>query len=351
MFACTHRRPLLGAVLFGAAAAASWLPAADVFAQAGDYRVLDRWTVGGDGGWDYLEVDGAAHRLYLTHNSTVNVLDTATGKAVGAITGLQSTHGVALDPEGKYGYISDGKGNAIVVFDRHTLEKLATVPAGTNPDGIAYEPVTKTVWAFNGRSNDVSVLDTASRTIVATIKVPGKPEFPVADGKGMVFANIEDKNLLVKFDARTRQLTETYPLTGCDSPSGLAIDRKGRRLFSVCDGNVMAITSADTGEVIATAPIGEGPDADRYDAKRGLAFSSNGQTGDLTIVDVHGAKPTVLQTVKTAPGARTMAFDETTGRAYVVTADFGPRPAPSATNPHGRPAPIPGTFAVIVVGK
>ncbi len=344
LFCSGFASAVLAAGVFGSMA----LP---VSASAQGYRVLSHWVVGGEGGWDYLEVDPAAHRLYLAHNATVDVVDTQTGKKVGAITGLQSTHGVALDPEGKYGYISDGKGNAIVVFDRHSLAKLATVPAGTNPDGIAYEPVTKTVWAFNGRSGDVSVLDTATRKIVATIKLPGKPEFPVADGRGVVFANIEDKNELVKLDARAKTLVASYPLSGCESPSGLAMDRKGRKLFSVCDGKVMAITSADTGKVVATAPIGEGPDADRYDAKTGMAISSNGETGDMTFVDVRGAQPKVVQTVATAPGARTMALDETTGRAYTVTAKFGPKPAPSASNPHGRPSPVPGTFEVIVVGK
>ncbi len=320
-------------------------------ARAQGYHVVDHWTVGGEGGWDYVEVDPAAHRLYIAHNVTVDVVDTKTGKKVGAIEGLSGTHGVALDSEGKYGYISDGKANAVVIFDRGSLTKVASVPVGTNPDGIVYEPVTKTVWAFNGRSGDVSVVDTASRAVVATIKLPGKPEFPVADGAGVVFANIEDKNALVKLDAKTKQLTETYPLAGCDSPSGLAMDRKGRRLFSVCDGKVMAITNADSGKVVATAAIGEGPDADRYDAKTGLAFSSNGQTGDMTIVDAHGPEPKVVQTVSTAPGARTMAFDERTGRAYTITAQFGPKPAPSPTNPRGRPAPLPGTFEVLVVGK
>ncbi len=320
-------------------------------AQSGPYKVLATYTIGGEGGWDYLAFDPAMHRLYIAHNASVDVVDPENGKVVGAISGLGGTHGIALDGEGRYGYISDGKANAIVIFDRHTLQKVASVPAGTNPDGIVYEPVTKTVWAFNGRSGDVSVLDTASRTIVATIALPGKPEFPAADGQGMVFANIEDKNMLVKLDAKTHQLVASYPLTGCDSPSGLAIDRKGRRLFSVCDGNVMAITSADTGKVIATAPIGAGPDADRFDAKDDLAISSNGGTGDMTFVSVRGATPHVLETVKTAPGARTMAFDEATGRAYTVTADFGPKPEPSPSNPRGRAAPTAGTFKVIVVGK
>ncbi len=336
-------RAVLSAVLLGVLGGAA--------AQAQGYRVLDRWMIGGEGGWDYLEVDPAAHLLYIAHNTAVDVVDTDSGKKVGAIAGLGGTHGIALDPEGKYGYISDGRANAIVVFDRHTLAKLATVPAGTNPDGIVYEPATKTVWAFNGRSQDATVLDTASRKVVATVKLPGKPEFPAADGTGTVFVNIEDKNELVKLDARKSTVLATYPIPGCDSPSGLAMDVKGRRLFSVCDGKVMAVTDANTGRQIATAPIGDGPDADRYDAKTGFAIASDGQSGDMTFVDVSGAAPKVAQVVQTAPGARTMALDEQTGRAYTVTAQFGPKPAPSADNPRGRPPILPGSFEVIVVGK
>ena len=336
-------RAVLGAVLLGILCGAG--------AQAQGYHVIDKWAIGGEGGWDYIEVDPAAKLLYIAHNAAVDVVNTGSGKKVGAITGLGGTHGVALDPEGKYGYISDGKANAIVMFDRHTLAKLATVPAGTNPDGILYEPVTKTVWAFNGRSNDATVLDTASRTVVATIKLPGKPEFGVADGTGAVFVNIEDKNELVKLDAKAKTLAAAWPLAGCESPSGLAMDTKGRRLFSVCDGKVMAITSADTGKPLPPATIGEGPDADRYDAKTGMAIASDGQSGDMTFVDVREAAPKPAQVVATAPGARTMALDESTGRAYTVTAQFGPKPAPSADNPRGRPPIVPGSFEVIVVGK
>lgn len=315
------------------------------------YSVLHRWTIGGNGGWDYLTLDSAAHRLYLAHNVSVDVVDIDTGKKIGAITGLQGTHGVALGPDGKYGYISDGRGGAIVVFDRHSLEKLATVPAGTNPDGIVYEPKTRTVWAFNGGSDNVTVLDTITRKVVATIKLPGRPEFPVADGRGFVFDNIESKNEIVKLNAKKRAEVGVYPLTGCESPSGLAIDRSGRKLYSVCDNKVMAITSADTGKVIATVPIGEGPDATRYDARRGVAFSSNGRSGNMTIVDMRGASPRVVQTLPTESGARTMALDEATGRVYTATAQFAPRVASSPSNPHGRHAPVPGSFVVLVIGK
>ena len=320
-----------------------------VLAQ-GPYNLKDKWKVGGEGGWDYLLADSSAHRLYLTHGPRVEVLDTSTGKVIGSITGLKGTHGVALDPTGKFGYISDGAANAVVVFDRTNLQTIAAIPTGTNPDGIAFEPLTKTVWAFNGRSKDVSVIDTEQRKVIATIPLPGKPEFPQADGKGTVFVNIEDKNEIVRLDAKTKAITATWPLAGCESPSGMAIDLTGRRLFSVCDGKKMAVTDANSGKVIATPAIGDSPDAAGYDAAHKLAFSSNGD-GTLTIIDASNPSFNVLQTLKTQRGARTMAFDSGTGRVYLVTAETGPKPAATPENPRPRAPIVPGSFTVLVVGR
>lgn len=319
-------------------------------AQA-SYHVVDRWTIGGEGGWDYLLADGPAHRLYATHNARVEVIDTTTGKVIGAVTGLKSTHGVALDPDGQTGYASDGAGNAVVVFDRSSFAVLATIPAGTNPDGIVYEPVTKTVWAFNGRSQNVTIVDAATRTVAATVPVPGKPEFPAADGKGNVYVNIEDKNEIARFDAKTHAQLAVWPLTGCDSPSGLAFDPAGRRLFSVCDGGKMIVISADTGRVLALSAIGDGPDAAAYDTQHKLAFSSNGQSGNLTVVDASKPEYPVLQTVTTERGARTMALDPVSGRIYLATAKFGPAPAPTPEHPRTRPSILPGSFTILVVAK
>ena len=315
------------------------------------YHVSDRWKIGGQGGWDYLLSDDAAHRLYVTHNSRVEVIDTNTGKPIGAITGLKSTHGVALNPDGKLGYISDGAGNAIVVFNRADFSVKATVPAGTNPDGIAFEPSTKTVWAFNGRSSNISVLDAASNAVVATVPLPGKPEFPQVDEHGSVFVNIEDKNEIVKLDAVSRKPVATWPLPGCESPSGMAIDRDKHRLFSVCDGGKMAVVDYDTGKVLGLAAVGDSPDAAGFDPKHGLAFSSNGGDGTLTIVDAGKPGFPAPQTVKTEKGARTMALDISTGRVYLVTAQFGPPPAPTADMPHPRRSVVPDTFEVIVVER
>ena len=314
------------------------------------YHVVDQWKIGGTGGWDYLLADPSAHLLYVTHGPRVEVIDTQTGKSVGAITGMNGTHGIALDPEGKFGYISDGGSNAVVVFDRKTFATVATVPTGTNPDGIAYEPTTKTVWVFNGRSKNTTVISTASRSVVATIDLPGKPEFPQVDGRGHVFDNIEDKNAIVELDAKTNKLLASWPLTGCDSPSGLAIDREHHRLFAVCDGKAMAVVDSESGKQLAKAAIGDGPDAAGYDPKNQLAFSSNGGDGTLTVVDAaHGYK--VLESLHTVKGGRTMAYDESVDRLYVVAAEYGPAPQANPANPRPRPAALPDSFKVIVIGR
>ena len=329
--------------------AASFVLASSIPGFCQTYHISDRWTIGGQGGWDYLVADGTAHRLYVTHNSRVEVVDTSTGKVLGAVTGMKSTHGVALDPDGKTGYISDGAGNAVVIFDRSTFATEATIPAGTNPDGIAYEPSTKTVWAFNGRSHDISVIDPAARKVVATVPLGGKPEFPAADGKGNVFVNIEDKNEIAKLDAKTYTVVAHWSL-GCDSPSGLALDSAGHRLFSVCDGGKMVVTDAQTGKALATPVIGGSPDATGYDSQHKVAFSSNGD-GTLTVIDAGKPSYPVAQTLKTEKGARTMAFDDSTGRVYLVTAKFGAAPAPTANAPRPRPTIEPDSFMVLVVSR
>jgi YVTN family beta-propeller protein len=313
------------------------------------YHIIDHWNIGGEGGWDYLNVDPVAHRLYLAHGTRVDVVDTTTGKVVGAITGLHGVHGVALDPAGKFGYISDGGANAVVAFDRSALAITATIPAGTNPDSILFEPATKTVWAFNGRSSDISVIDPASNTVIATIPLPGKPEFAVADGQGTVFDNLEDKSEIVRIDARTKTFTATWP-AGCDSPSGLAFDAAGHRLFPVCDGKKMSVIDSSTGKLLANPSIGDGPDAAGWSAAHSLAFASS-RDGILSVIDAAAPGYPTIESLTTQAGARTMTYDPSTDRVYLVTADLGPRPDPTPANPRPRPPVIPGTFTVIVVGR
>jgi DNA-binding beta-propeller fold protein YncE len=326
-----------------------------VLAQA-PYKIVDKWKIGGEGGWDYLLADPTAHRLYITHGPRVEVLDTTTGKPVGAITGLHGTHGIALDTAGNYGFISDGGGNAVVVFDRATLATVATVPTGgQNPDGIVFEPATQTVWAFDGRSRDAAVIgaDPSSATpawkVLANIPLPGKPEFAVVDGKGNVYDNIEDKNVIVHLDAHTLKLIDTWE-AGCESPSGLAFDVSGARLFPVCDGNKMSVVDAKSGHVLATPSIGSGPDAAGWSDGHQLAFASSGD-GILSVVDASNSDYKTIQSLATAPRARTMAYDSGSDRVYLVTAEFGPTPAPTAATPRPRPAVIAGSFTVIVVGR
>ena len=339
-----NRMGLLALLLLAAAA----LGAPRALPAQSNYQVIDQWKIGGDGGWDYLLADGPAHKLYITHGQKVDVVDTTSGQVTGSITGLHGTHGIALNSDGKLGYISDGGGNAVVVFDRSNLSTVATIAVGTNPDAIIFEPVTKTVWAFNGRSKDASVIDAATNKVVATIPLPGKPEFAQVDGQGNLYDNIEDKNAIVKLDAKAKTLVATWPI-GCESPSGLAIDTDGHRLFSVCDGKKMAVTDYTNGKQLATPAIGDGPDAAGYNAKAKLAFASCGE-GVLSVVNAGASDYPTTQTLTTQRRARTMTYDATADRIYTVTAQFGTAPAATADNPRPRPPVVPGSFTILVIG-
>lgn len=314
--------------------------------------VVQRFKLGGAGGWDYLTLDTATHRLFISRATRVEVMDTESGQVVGTIPDTQGVHGIALAPGLHRGFISNGKADSITVFDLDSLKTIQEVkiPAH-NPDAILYEPVGKHVFTFDGKSKDVTVLDASKLTVVATIPVPDKPEFAVDDRAGQIFVNIEtEPGQMVVIDSRTLAIKATWPLAGCDSPSGLAMDRAHHRLFSVCDDKVMAITNAENGSAVARVPIGQGPDAAAFDEKRGLALSSN---GDGTLTVIHENSPDqyrVVETVKTQRGARTMALDPASGRVYLVTAEFSPAPAPTAEQPHPRPTPVPDTFTVLVVG-
>jgi sugar lactone lactonase YvrE len=314
------------------------------------FEIEQKWTIGGTGGWDYLMTDPTTHRLYIAHMTRVDVVDTTNGKVIGAIEGLTRCHGIIIAPDGKTGFVSDGGANNVVVFDTSNFATLTKIQAGTNPDGMAYEGSTNTVWAFNGASKNVTVIDAANRKVIGTVALPGKPEFPQSDDQGTVFVNIEDKNSIVRLDAKAEKITATWPLSGCDSPSGLAFDKEGGRLFSVCDGKKMVVTDSRTGKSLATPTIGDGPDAAGYDAGKKLAFSSNGD-GTLSIVDTSKATYPVVQTLPTMKGARTMALDASSGKMYTVSAKFGATPPATAATPHPRPTALPDTFTVIVIGQ
>ena len=316
------------------------------------YKVVQKVTVGGDGGWDYLIVDPAARRLYVTRATRVMVFDADSLKQVGEIPNTNGVHGVALAPELSRGFASNGRANSITIFDLKTLATIEEVKIeGQNPDAILYDPPTKRVFAFNGRSADATVLDAATGKVVGTIPLGGKPEFATTDLKGHVFVNIEDKSEIAALDPRKLSVENRWPLAPCEEPSGMAIDRANKRLFVGCDNKTMAMVDAATGRVLATAPIGNGVDANGFDPGTGLAFSSNG-AGTLTVAKPDTAgKLTDVADVPTQRGARTMALDEKTHRVFLVTSEFGPPPSPTADQPHPRPPQVPGTFTILVVGR
>jgi YVTN family beta-propeller protein len=317
-------------------------------AAAQSYKKTGSISIGGTGGWDYLTADSENHRLYVSHGGEVEVIDTETEKLIGKVSGMNRIHGIAIADDLNSGFISDGGSNQVVVFDLKTLKTKDKVTVGKNPDGIVYDPASKRVFAFNGRSQNATAIDASNGHVDGTIALGGKPEFPVSDGAGNVYDNIEDKSEIVRIDSKTLQVTAHWSVAPCDSPSGLAIDKAGRRLFAVCDGKKMAVVDADSGKVVATPEIGEGPDAAAYDPGTKLAFSSNGE-GTLTVVRATGEdKYSVAQTVPTAKGARTMALDTKTHKIYLSTADFGPAPEASAQNPRPRPAIVPGSFKILI---
>jgi DNA-binding beta-propeller fold protein YncE len=345
----THTHRLIQTLVFTAFTFACFFVGGSLHAQK-PFIVQQRWTIGGNGSWDYMTVDSAARRLYIAHQTRVQVVNLDTGKLVGAIESLTRCHGIIIVPGGKTGFISDGGANVVVVFDPATLARLGNIPAGTNPDGMVYEPVTHTLWAFNGGSKNATVIDVDKRVVVATVALPGKPEFPAANSEGTVFVNIEDANSVVRLDAKTQKITANWPLADCESPSGLAIDQTGGRLFSVCDGKRMAITDAHSGKSLATPHIGDGPDAAAYDAVRKLVFASN-EDGTLNVIDTAKPDCPVIQTLSTMNGARTMALDVVTGKVYTVSAKLGATSGSNPAVPHSRPTAIPGSFTVLVIGN
>ena len=318
--------------------------AARVIAAATGYHVIGEIKIGGDGGWDYLTVDSAARRLYVSHATHVAVVDLDANKVVGDIPDTPGVHGIAIAPELNRGFVSNGRGNIVTIFDLKTLKATGKAATGENPDSIRYDAVSGRVFAFNGRSKSATAIDAKTGNVAATIALPGKPEFSVADGKGKVYVNIEDTNEIVEIDAAKAAVTKKYSLSPCEEPSGLAIDTKNRRLFSVCANRLMAVSDPDAGKVIATPAIGAGSDGAAFDPATGYAFSSNGD-GTLTVVQQTGGKWDVLENIATERGARTIAVDEKTHKVYLPAA----KTAPSQGG--GRATFLPDTFKVLVVGK
>ncbi len=304
----------------------------------------------GEGWWDYLAFEPEEARLFIAHGTRVEVIDTRRMSRVGAVTGINGAHGIATAAALNRGFVASGASDSVVIFDLKTLAVIGEVKTtGAGPDALAYDASTRRVFSFNGRGRNVTVIDAAGGTVVGTIALEARPEFAVADGAGHVYVNLEDRNSLAAIDATTLAVTAVWPLPGCDSPSGLALNARDGELFSVCDNHLMAVTDVHTGAALGSVPIGGGPDAAGYDPDARLAFASCGE-GVVTVVAMDPQRrPLVAQTVPTQKGARTMALDPRTHRLFLVTADFGPAPPPTAEHPHPRPGILPDTFRLLVI--
>jgi DNA-binding beta-propeller fold protein YncE len=317
----------------------------------GPYHFLKEIAVGGDGGWDYLSIDEAARRLYLSHASKVVVIDIDKDEVVGEIADTPGVHGLAPAPELQRGFTSNGQESKASIIDLKTLKTLSKVETGENPDAILYEPGQQEVYTFNGRGQSATVFEAKTGKVVATIPLAGRPEFPAADPKaGRVYCNIEDKNNVVAIDTKTHQVTNTWAIAPGEGASGMAIDVAHRRLFLGCHNKLMVMMDSASGKVVSTVPIGDRVDANAFDPGTQFAFSSN---GDGTVTIAHEESPdklTVVQTLATERGARTMALDPKTHRIYLASAKYEPQPAPTPDAPRQRPKIIPGSFKVLVYG-
>jgi DNA-binding beta-propeller fold protein YncE len=314
------------------------------------YHVARKITVGGDGFWDYLTYDAVRHRLFLSHGTRVEVVDPDSGKVVGRIEDTPGVHGIALAQDLGRGFVSNGRDSSVTIFDLRTLAPVGRVPvAARNPDAILYDSASHRVFTFNGGSAGATALDARTGRIVGSLALGGKPEFAVADGRGGIFVNIEDRGEIVAFDAGTLAIRARWPMAGCEEPSGLALDRVHRRLFSVCGNARMAVVDAGTGRLVAMLPIGQGVDGAAFDPATQLAFASNGE-GTITVVREESPDSfRVVANVPTQRGARTITLDPATHRVFTVTAAYGPPPAPTPDRPRPRPSVVPGSFMVLVL--
>jgi YVTN family beta-propeller protein len=318
--------------------------------NAATFDVTKHYRLNGGERWDYVAYDPVRQHLFISRDTHVQVIDANTGALIGEIPGTEGVHGFAFVQDRKIGFVTNGRADTITVVDLDTLKTIDTIKAGgADPDGILYVPVLQRVFVSNGHDSSVSAIDVATRKVVATMPVGGKPEALAADAQGHVFVNVEDRNEIVEMDGRAATVLAHWSLAPCDGPTGLAIDATSARLFAVCANRRMVVVDANTGHVVAQAPVGGHPDAAAFDPALKIAFSSNGADGTLTVVHEDDADHyRVIQNVRTLEGAKTMALDAQGHRVYLVSSRFAPAQAASGGE---KPAParvIPGTFEVLV---
>jgi DNA-binding beta-propeller fold protein YncE len=338
----------LSLALLASLAAVSATPSLAGDATQPTYKVISQLKLGGTGGWDYLSFDAQRRHLFVSRGDRVLVVDVDADKQIGTIPNTDGVHGIAIAQDLHRGFTSDGKANAVTVFDLDTLKTVATINGtGQKPDSILYDSASHHVFTFNGKSGTASVIDPVKQAVVATITLPGKPEFSATDENGHIYVNIEDKAELVQIDSRRNTVLHTWHIANCDSPSGLALDNTHHRLFSVCDNRTMAITDAQDGHAVAQVAIGDGPDAVTFDAGESTIYSSNGESGTLTVV--HEDTPDHYSVVANAPtqiSARTQALDPQKHRIYLSSAQLS-----NDKDAHGRKQAVPDSFAILTVGK
>ena len=319
-------------------------------AQTAEYKVVNKFHIEGDEGWDALTIDEPNARIFISHGSMVQAVDEATGNVAGTISGLMRVHGIALASDFSKGFISNGGDSSITVFDMKTLTAMDKINAtGRNPDAIMYDSYSHKVFVFNGGSNNATVIDAATNAVLGTIALDGKPEFAAADGKGKVYINLEDKGMVSVINSSAMTVEKTWSLAPGEEPSGIAIDKETRRLFIACSNKLMVIVDADNGSIVTTVPIGDRVDGADFDPGMKRAFSPNGE-GTLTVIKETDKNTfSVVQTAETQKGARTIAVDTKTHHIFLPTAEFDDPPPPTQDNPHPRPKMKPGTFVILDV--
>ena len=288
-------------------------------AQSGSkYKINDRIHLDGDAGWDYLSVDAVTNKLYVSHGNMVQIVDLNTNKIAGTIPDTKGVHGIAIASDLNKGFISDGRDSAVTIFDLTTMKTIEKVKVtGRNPDAILYDPFSHKVFAYNGGSSNATVIDAKTNKVVETIALKGKPEFSVCDNKGLVYVNIEDKNLIAVINSNTLKVEKYFSVSPGDEPSGLALDNVNHRLFAVCGNKMMMVLNAETGDVVANLTIGDRVDGVAFDTDLKRAYSSNGD-GTMTIVQQENKdKYTVIENTQTQKGARTVAVNSKTHHIYL----------------------------------
>ena len=315
-----------------------------------NYKVSKKINVTGNEGWDYLSVDNVNQHLFVSHGSVVNVIDLKTDQTIATIPDTKGVHGIAIANDLNKAFISDGKDNAVTVVNLKTFELIEKIKIeGQRPDAILYDQFSHYVLTYNAKSSDATVIDANTNKVVKTIPLGGKPEFSVTNTKGLIYVNIEDKNQIKTIDTKTLEVVNTWSIAPGDEPSGLALDIQNNILFSVCGNQMMIIVDASTGKIIQTVPIGDGCDGVTFDAKKKMIFSSNGEGTITAVKEESNTKFSVVQTITTQRGARTITINPTTGQLFTPTAEFGAKPEPTSENPKPRASLTPNSFTVLVV--